>query len=143
LKDKGLLTPLTDKTGTVGVSLHQTDTKNIEAIAGLNRGGTALLCFNAVFPVFKTKGFADLYRRGTIPIVYAGCAHLSPNFGPTLVRPYPPGLVQETSARVHSLRGKSFTLLVPAVRPLANIGNASRKMHKDSELFVRGDFDLG
>jgi hypothetical protein len=41
------------------------------------------------------------------------------------------------------MRGKSFTLLVPAVRPLANIGNASRTMNKDSELFVRGVLDLG
>jgi hypothetical protein len=64
LKDKDLLTGITDKIG--------------------------------------TKGFADLDRRGTNPSVYAGCAHFLPSFGPPLVPPYSPGLVKETSARVHA-----------------------------------------
>jgi hypothetical protein len=105
--------------------------------------GQRCCAFNVVFvPGFQTKGFADLYRRGTNPSLYAGCAHFPPSFGPPLV-PLFARLVKETSARVHALRGKFFTLLVPAVRPLANIGNASRSMNKDSELIVRGVFDLG
>ena len=33
------------------------------------------------------KGFADLYRSGQKPSVYAGPARPTPHFGPTLVRP--------------------------------------------------------
>jgi hypothetical protein len=86
LKDKDLLTGITDKIG--------------------------------------TKGFADLDRRGTNPSVYAGCAHFLPSFGPPIRQGW-------SKRRVRGcMRGKSFTLLVPAVRPLANIGNASRTMNK-------------
>jgi hypothetical protein len=61
LKDKDLWTEIVGTTGTVGIIWHQIDTKNIEAIAGLNRGGTALQLRQCRFSLpSRRKGFADL-----------------------------------------------------------------------------------
>jgi hypothetical protein len=59
LKDKDLYAGITGNTGTVGVIWHQIDTKNTEAIAELNRGGTARLRFYASSLSSLRQGFAD------------------------------------------------------------------------------------
>lgn len=51
------------------------------------------------------KDETDLYRSGPNSCVYAGCAYLTPGFGPTLVRPpFPLSRFEQTGAAWRSRR---------------------------------------